>query len=184
MPGARFNTDQAVFDAFPHMGRYVRTKPLDIAPADFVNRLMAQSKAEEALSFCAFLLPRREAIAWACKVMRMDLDTGPASPSHAALEAAETWVKAPAEDARRAAQDRWAKAEREDPKSWVALAVAQSGGRRGIPGQEIPDVPENLTAIAVRVALLLKLHRQKPHERLKCAQNWLSVGLQLAENGL
>lgn len=182
MPRLRFHTDVAVFDTFPDASDHIRTPPTGGPPLAFVARLVKREAWEEALAFCAYALPRREAVAWGCRSLR------PLPPAESGgrpeLEAAEAWVDAPGEDARRDAYARWCDGDKEDPLTWLALAAAWSGGTL------LPDVPasplaaRHLTAMAVRTALRLALHRVPQRDRPAIARGWIARACDLAEKGL
>src|ERR1700682_4255099 len=90
----RFATAQALFETFPELSQKISAKPSAQFPTKFLQTLVAAGKLEDAVTFCAYLLPRREAVWWACRSAR-------ASSGHfaedraAALLAAEAWGKEP-----------------------------------------------------------------------------------------
>ncbi len=177
----RFNTDQALFDAFPSARDHVKTEPTGGSPAVFLKTLIERGTLEEAISFCAYLLPRREAVAWGCRCFRSglrDQATGPA------LLAAEAWAKSPSEVRRREAYALWDKGDKEEPANWLALGAAWSGG--GV----VPDLPNSpaaaphLTATMIRVALILLLHSTLKDSKPAVAREWVAIGSRIAEFGL
>ena len=182
----RFNTDTALFDAFPMARDHIGTQPLDGPPALFVDGLVKASKLDEALSFCAFLLARREAVAWGCRCWRTRLvqDTGAGAAPSPALGAAEVWADKPSDPRRLKAYDCWTAGDRQDPATWFALATAWSGGSM-IPGApNSPSAAPHLTATLVRVGLLLALNKVAAPDRPDAAKQWINAGLRLAETGL
>ena len=182
----RFNTDTALFDAFPMARDHIGTAPLDVPPAAFVDALTKASKLGEALSFCSYLLARREAVAWGCRCLRARLaeDAAPGASQGPALAAAEAWADAPSDKRRLRAYDCWTAGHREDPATWFALATAWSGGSMtpGVPNS--PFAAPHLTATLVRVGLLLALNRVAAPQRPDAAKQWIGAGLRLAETGL
>ena len=185
MPGVRFNTDQAVFAAFPGAPKHIATKPMGLPPFDFLERLLVQGKLDEAISFCAYLLPRREAVAWGCRVFRsIDTSSERERERDASLDAAEAWTANPTEDLQRTADTVWQAADREVPQSWMAFAAARSGRRPRAAGEHPYTDGPQVTAHAVRTALLLKLHRIPSCEKSSSVRQWIALGVKLAESGL
>ena len=70
MSRVRFATAKALFDTFPEAYKKIGAKPTDQFPIDFLSGLVSQGKLEDAVTFCSFLLPRREAVWWACGCAR------------------------------------------------------------------------------------------------------------------
>lgn len=181
----RFNTDRALFDAFPTARDHIGTGPLDVPPTVFVDGLVKASKFDEALSFCSYLLARREAVAWGCRCWRTRLveDAGPRAPSPG-LDAAEAWAEAPSDKRRLRAFDCWTAGDRQDPTTWFALATAWSGGSMIPSLPNSPAAAPHLTATLVRVGLLLALYRVPAADRPDVARQWIGAGLHLAKMGL
>ncbi len=182
----RFNTDAALFDAFPTARAHIATAPLDVPPAVFVDGLVKASKFDEGLSFCSYLLARREAVAWGCRCWRTRLvqDAGPGAPPSPGIDAAEAWAEAPSDKRRLKAYDDWTTGNREDPATWFALAAAWSGGSMIPSLPNSPSAAPHLTATLVRVGLLLMLNRVTASERPTSAKQWIDAGLHLAKIGL
>ena len=70
MSRVRFATAKALFDTFPETYKKIGAKPTDQFPIDFLKGLVSQAKLDDAVTFCAYLLPRREAVWWACGCVR------------------------------------------------------------------------------------------------------------------
>src|SRR5262249_36834639 len=64
-------------------------------PAAFVAVLAEGGHHADAARFAAFALPRREAVAWACRCARAALGADAPPTAWDALHAAERWVAAP-----------------------------------------------------------------------------------------
>src|SRR3954471_21397944 len=99
---ARFVTALALFETFPRSVTKIAAEPTDEPPTIFLKRLSTQHKFEDAITFCAYLLPRREAVWWACRCVRAslgDIAAGRARP----ISAAEAWVYDPGDENRRTA---------------------------------------------------------------------------------
>jgi hypothetical protein len=182
MTRVRFHTANALFDAFPELSKNISTPPSDQFPIDYLNGLMSTTSFHDALTFCAYLLPRREAVWWACGCVRDALDV-PASRS-AALLAAEDWVGRPDNDRRQAALDISAQTDEHDPITWLARGAGWSGGfLLSHPQRQVP-MPPYMTPRAIRVALLLAFSKVKPDEKPARFKSWITEGIKLAETGL
>lgn len=182
MSRLRFHTDVAVFEMFPDARDHIRTPPVGEPPLAFVDRLAKRSAFEDALAFCAYALPRREAVAWGCRSLG-GLGMPPRG-DRPALEAAEAWVAMPAEETRRTAYDRWRDGDREDPVTWLALAAAWSGGSLLPDVAASPPAARHLTAMAVRTGLRLALHRISKADKPRVARAWIAQAKRFAEDGL
>jgi hypothetical protein len=123
----RFTTAQALFEAFPEVSQRIATAPSEQVPIDFVKRLWSEGKIAETVTFCAYLLPRREAVWWACGCARRLLGDIPKDQA-AGLRAAEAWVRRPDDEHRQAALDIGLRGDRKDAQTWLALAAGRSGG--------------------------------------------------------
>lgn len=166
MTSLRFFTAQEVFEAFPKAARDIEGVPRDDVeqPLDFLARLLAGPTPADALSFCAYLLGRREAVWWACQIHR---SLGPPVDrrEEKALLIAEVWVREPEEHRRRAALAIGLDGDPALAGTWLALAAGGAGGTFTIDGKAGPPVPADMTAKAVRSAVLISLARLPMRER-------------------
>jgi hypothetical protein len=171
----RFSTARQVFEAFPTAGEDIQSPPTDEDPLVFLRALVGGPTPEDAVSFCAYMLPRREAVWWACQCVRQIEE--PLSPVDEHLIAtAEAWVKAPDEATRQDAFETAATAPRQSPATWVAYGAAWSGGSISDPGNPPVPPPPQLTAQAVRAAVLTSLANVDRRER----QNYLNASVMTA----
>src|SRR3712207_1866514 len=123
MSRVRFATAREVFEAFPGARQDIKASPTDEPPLAFMKSLLESPTPEDALSFCAYMLPRREAVWWACQCVRA-LIPNPGEEDEKALRAAESWVRDPEESHRRTALRVGEKGDPRAAPSWVALAAA------------------------------------------------------------
>ena len=100
MAHLRFTTARELFEAFPTARDDIGAEPTDEGPWAFLKTLLASPTPEDAIAFCAYLLPRREAVWWACQCVRV-LAPPRDEAEQAALDTAETWVREPEESRRR-----------------------------------------------------------------------------------
>lgn len=183
MSRVRFATARALFETFPQTVTKLSVGPTDDAPVTFLRNLSASEKLEDAVTFCAYLLPRREAVWWACGCAKSFLDDVAPTRS-ASLDAAEAWVRVPNEEHRLAALEVGTAGDSDDPLTWLALGAGWAGGTLSShPKMPVP-VPQYLTARAARIAVLLSAQRVKSTERASRIQARIAEGIKLAEAGL
>lgn len=182
MSFVRFATAQALFEAFPDLLQTIKIEPTEQPPIDFVRSLVTADKLPEAVAFCAHLLPRREAVWWAC-VSARTLSEDIVRTRPPGLLAAEAWVFQPDTENRQRALDIAERSDENDPTTWLARAAAWSGGTQAIGGQITP-VPAYMTARASRIAILLSASRIRSHERGPRLRTCLAEAIKLAQQGL
>lgn len=176
----RFTTARQVFEAFPPAREDIEAEPSDADPITFVKALVDGKTPEDAIGFCAYLLPRREAVWWASQCIRAS--SGELGKGNAQLLAvADAWVKDPEEQNRRAALEAGMAAGKSDPAAWAALAAGWSGGSMvSEPNQPVPP-PDYLTAQAVRAAILTALAAVAPNDRSDSLRKYVHTVLKLIE---
>lgn len=178
MSRIRFETAQDVFDAFPAARDDIVAAPTDDPPLVFIRRLMDSHTPEDAVAFCAYVLPRREAVWWACRCVA-DLCPQRAPAEEAALKAAEAWVNEPEDASRWEALRLGSEGGRSLPATWAALAAGWSGGSLAPPDQPPVPAPQHLTAKAVRTAVLTALARAPLQHRREWMERCLVYAIRL-----
>lgn len=177
---SRFSTARAVFDAFPQARGDITVQPTDDPPLAFLKSLIASATPENAVAFLAYLLPRREAVWWACQCIRT-LNPSRNEGEEAALQAAEAWVREPEEEQRRAAlQLAGDSADQGAAATWLAYSAGWSGGSMTTSDPPVP-APPHLTAKAVRVAVLMALARIPVKQRRERLGACLTEGVRLVD---
>lgn len=170
MSRLRFSSAAQVFAAFETAQEDILAEPSETEPLQFLRQLLAGGKPERAVSFCAYLLPRREGVWWACQAIR---DAG-AVDAPDLLARAEEWVKMPEEDNRRAALAAADAAAVKGACAWAAYGAGWSGGNMTDNPQHPVRPPSYLTAKAIRAAVLMALAAAPPrqrHERITAVAN-------------
>ena len=182
-PALRFSTARQVFEAFPPAKRDIETAPTEEDPTVFLKALLASATPEDAISFCAYVLPRRQAVWWGCQCVRK-IESPLPTEDEQLIARAEAWVENPDEEVRRAVQNEAARAERQSTALWLALAAAWSGG--SLAGPEDPPLPPApyLTARAVRAAVLTSLARVDRRERRNYSQASVIGALKLVDGNI
>lgn len=175
MSKLRFSTAQEVFETFPVARELIQTAPTTEPPLTFLRGLAKASHHKDAIGFCAFLMPRREAVWWALQsVQRM---TPPGAPTDPGLKAAEAWVRDPTDETRRAALALGESGHHASLGTWVALAAGYSGG--SIVSTHAVPSPPDLTAKTVRIAVLTALGRVPERERDAALRNCIEACIRL-----
>lgn len=182
MSRVRFATARALYETFPEVSQKIGIAPTDQFPIEFLNDLTSKGKLDEAVAFCAYLLPRREAVWWACSCARASLGDIPRDRG-ACLLAAEAWVYNPDDTHRKAALEIGTASDSNDPLTWLALAAGWSGGLLvAFPSLPVP-VPTYMTARAARIAVLLSAAKTGKNRSARL-QACIEDGIKLAEAGL
>jgi hypothetical protein len=180
MARVRFATAREVFEAFPSAREEIRSDPSEDPPLAYLKSLVETTTPEDAVAFCAYVLPRREAVWWACQCVRA-LIPSPGAEETACLSAAETWVRDPEEHHRRAALQTGLQGDRSAAATWAALAAGWSGGSMIESGQgPVVPAPPELTAKSARIAVLTALARISAKERAARLRLCVDSGARLA----
>ncbi len=163
MNSLRFATARDLYETFPTAREDVGTPASDEDSLVFLQSLVAAGAWQSAVSFCTYLLARREAVWWGCQSLRR-MTPQAAVPETTALDAAEAWVHAPEEELRCNALKVGMLGDGGTPGTWMALAAGWSGG--SIVPPEFAKIPAgpHLTARAVRAGVLIALTRVAEHE--------------------
>ena len=178
MPGSRFTTAREVFQALPSAEDDISAGPTDEPPLAYLAALRASQTPEDAVSFLAYALGRREAVWWAAQGVRL-LANIPTGSEDAPLKAAEAWVRDPDDLARREALRLGMTGNRRLATCWVALAAGWSGGNIAPgPGAVVAATPE-MTPKAARTAILVALATVTARERASRLQACVDAGIPL-----
>jgi hypothetical protein len=182
MSRVRFTTARSVFEAFPELTSKSSVAPTDDPAIVFLKNLSAVQKFEDAVAFCAHMLPRREAVWWGCGSVRSILHDTPQSLV-AGLVAAEAWVQQPNDENRLRALQTGTRSDNSDSFTWLALGAGWAGGMLStVPNPPVP-VPHYLTARAIRIAILLGARHIPAAEKPERTSACIADGIKLAERG-
>jgi hypothetical protein len=183
MPQIRFSTARSLLEAFPELSKKLTVAATDEAPLDFLRKLSAQAKFEDGVTFCAHLLPRREAVWWACGAVKASSNDAAQAQSDGFL-AAQKWVYDPSEENRLAALETGNKSDKAKPATWLALGAGWSGGMLSSHPKAPVPMPHYLTARAAHIAILLNAQPIGAAERAGSLQACITEGIKLAKTGL
>jgi len=172
----RFATARDVFDAFPAAQENIKTAPSDLPPIAYLRELAKGGTPDEALAFCAYVLPRREAVWWASQCVRALLGE-PTEADETALSAAEEWVREPGEANRRRVLAAGLAANRRIASTWVALAAGWSGGPMLAGDFGGPAAPPQLTAQSAFTAIEIALggRKDRAQEISRCVERGVKI---------
>ncbi|HKD26536.1 MAG TPA: hypothetical protein VKC66_11620 [Xanthobacteraceae bacterium] len=167
----RFATARDVFEAFPTAHEDINSAPSDQPPVAYLRDLAKGQTPDDALAFCAYLLPRREAVWWASQCVRALLGE-PTAADETALNAAEEWVREPGEENRRRVLATALSANRRIASTWVALAAGWSGGPMVVSDYGGPAAPPQLTAQSAFTAIEIALggRKDRAEEISRCVE--------------
>lgn len=177
----RFNTARELFETFPTASEDMMAGPADQPSLDFLRDLLATATPEDAVTFCAYLLPRRVAVWWGHQCL-INLPEGLVGQDSGLLASAEDWVREPEEERRYAALDAGMAAPIKTPGAWIALAAGWSGGSMAPSGMAPVVPPAHLTARAVNAAVLSALARVPLKQRAAVLSACVSMGIKMTEN--
>jgi hypothetical protein len=184
MPRLRFETVRDLLEAFPIAERLIGIEPNDEPSLRFLQALVARGDSDKdldtAVGFCAFLLPRREAVWWGCRTVKAFIPERTGEEEEA-IRVAEEWVREPEDERRVAALEFGRRASSKLATTYLALAAGWSGGRLTV-GDEAVPVPPHQTAQVVRAAVLIAACRAPMDERDDVLRRCLQDGISLASD--
>ncbi|MDE3167727.1 MAG: hypothetical protein KGN36_18140 [Acidobacteriota bacterium] len=151
----------------------------DSTSAAYLDALEKQPLLEDAVSFLTHKMDTRKGVTWALACIRELQDPALAGQKNPSMDAAENWLKAPADPARWAANDAAEKSPRTNPADLVARGIFFSGGSivgpQSPPVEPAPFMAQKFIAGAVRVTIV-SFEPQKSAERYQRA---LAIGRQV-----
>lgn len=122
---------------------------------EIVDGLSEKELSGDLIKALAFMLPKREAVWWACLCARTAETKNPSREPSPALAGAEKWVSDQSEESRYETYEKAEQEAFEGPGAWVGLAAFWSGPSLSLPDLEVVRPADFLTGLGVRTALLL-----------------------------
>ncbi|NDW04491.1 DUF6931 family protein [Jiella pacifica] len=173
-----------VFSASPAIADDMRARPGGETSPQFLARLMSSTTPEEAVTFCAYLLPPAAAVAWGhrCLAARPPTD-GRSDARLVALIAAwlaESWGDLNREVLRR---EILAIAEASRPRSpavWISLGLGWSSGSISTPGLPEVSAPAFATPRAINAGILGLLARSEIAARAATLDEFVTFARRIA----
>ena len=179
MTQIRFTTVQDLFEAYPTARHDVGPADTSLPSLDFLRAAIGKRTWPSAVSFCAYLLPRRVAVAWGCRALRRMVDRFEPSADRA-IRFAEAWVEDPDESHRSKALAVGNANDHNAPTTWLALAAAFSGGSV-VPAEFDPvEARPEQTASAIRAAILIAMSGLARDSKDRIMTACLEDGIELA----
>jgi hypothetical protein len=177
----RFETARDVFEAFQGAEHELNLEPTDDPSLDFLASLTSSGEFDKAVGFCAFLLPRREAVWWGCRSVRKFIPKRTLDEEEG-IRVAEEWVREPGEERRRIALELGTRYSVKLATTHLAQAAGCAGHSFSIgAGDPIPIRPDQ-TARCVRSAILVAGCRLTLAERPDLMQSCLEDGAKIASD--
>jgi hypothetical protein len=176
----RFKTAQDLFLACPAIARDMRAVPTEQPSIEFCRALLAGRVPEEAITFCAYLLPERAAVWWAheCLSHLTELFDG---TDQELLAAVRDWVSEPDSPRQRAAVGKAAALPPATPAAWIALAAGWRGNGSAMDATVAPALQPFPAAHAVSAGVLAGLARVALADRFSVLSAFVEMGIQMAE---
>ena len=165
--------------ACPAIARDMRTLPTEQHSIGFCRDLLAGRVPEEAITFCAYLLPDRAAVWWAheCLSHLGELLDG---TDHELLALVRDWVGDPDSPRYRAAVNT-APATLPTPVGWIVLAAGWRDNGSAMAATMVSALQPFPAAHAVNAGILAGLARVALADRFSVLSAFVEMGIQMAE---
>jgi hypothetical protein len=174
----RFQTVKDLFDAFPTARNDIAVEGSEEPSLSFLSRMLNEPSLKPGLAYCAYLLPRREAVWWGCQCLRQLETLKPADTAGIAI--AEDWVRDPTEEHRQLALRRAETMDKVAATTWILFATGWAGGVLSpAPGVSVPMAAHS-TAQAIRIGLIMGSFQLPEKTRIALQARWLEGGIKLA----
>lgn len=183
-PNLRFETAEELFAQIPEIAEDLTARPNGSGqdPIAFIEALLASPVPEEAVTFAAYVLPRRHSVWWGHECLR-HVAAMLSETDQEMLALAAAWVGEPNEDTRYAALDAAMEAPVKSPGVWIAMGAGWSGGSM-VPKDYQPVAPPPfLTARAVNGGILSILALTDRKQRPARLTEFVQMALQIARGG-
>ncbi|PTE10894.1 DUF6931 family protein [Mesorhizobium helmanticense] len=176
----RFKTARDLFMACPAVAGDMVAPPTEQPSIEFCRTLLAGRVPEEAITFCAYLLPERAAIWWAheCLSHLTDLlDSG----DQELLALVHDWVGQPDSPYHGAEVSKAAAMPPTTPAAWIALAAGWHGNGAAADMAAASHLRSFPAAHAVNAGVLAGLARVALADRFSVLSAFVEMGIQMAE---
>jgi hypothetical protein len=155
----RFNDANDVFEAFPMLARLAPKPKGEAEPLAYARELNSAPPPQAAIAYISHLLPRREAVWWACQCVSAALG---GAAENDGLKLATRWVREPDEAVRREALNYAGAHDLNSATTWLARAAGHSGGSVAPPDQPAAAPEPDACALSVNAALVMAATRAPP----------------------
>jgi hypothetical protein len=176
----RFKTARDLFMACPAVSRHMVALPTEQPSIEFCRALLAGRVPEEAVTFCAYLLPERAAVWWAHECLRHLTDLLD-SRDQELLALVRDWVSEPDSPHHSAAVSKAAAMPPATPAAWIAVAAGSRGNGSAMEASALSAFPPLPAAHAVSAGVLAGLARVALADRFSVLCAFVEMGIQMAE---
>jgi hypothetical protein len=158
----------------------MKALPTDQPSIEFCRALLAGRVPEEAITFCAYLLPERAAVWWAheCLSHLTELLDG---KDHELLALVRDWVSEPDSPDHRAAVSKAAAMPPTTPATWITLAAGWRANGSAMDATAVSALQPFPAAHAVSAGVLAGLARVALADRFSILSAFVEMGIQMAE---
>lgn len=177
--GLHYSYARDLFAEMPEAGEDMRARPDNQTPLAYIAELRDSKTPEEAITFTAYVLPRRKAVWWGHQCLS-NVDHLLSEQDKVMLQLAEAWVRESEEELRYRAMDAGMAARDKSPGVWIALAAGWSGGSLSRPDMPRVPPPLELTPRAVNTAILGVLAKVETRHRAPTLRAFVDMGVGLA----
>ena len=152
----------------------------EMAPDAYLEALLGGDFAEDAISFLAYGLPKREAVWWGLRCVREVSPEELREEETAALSAVDAWLAEPNDEHRRASFAAAEAASYNTPAGCIALAVFFTEG--SMAPVDCPEVPveEGFCARTVAAAVHLSAVMYEPLKAPETSRGFVDQGIEVA----
>lgn len=169
-----YRSARDLFLACPAIARDMKAPATDRPPLEFCRALLAGRVPEEAITFCAYLLPERAAVWWGHECLR-NLAELLASVDLQLLAIVHDWVAEPDNPRHRAALSSVIDVSPITPAAWIVLAAAWQDPAFNMTSTGYP------AAHAVNAGILTGLASVSLVDRFTVLSAFVEMGIQMVE---
>ncbi|RWE65910.1 MAG: hypothetical protein E5W49_11930 [Mesorhizobium sp.] len=176
----RFKTARDLFMACPAVARDMVARPTEQPSIEFCRALLAGRVPEEAITFCAYLLPERAAVWWAHECLS-HLTVLLDRRDQELLALVRDWVSEPDSAHHRAEVSQAAAIPPTTPAAWIALAAGRHGNGSAMEAPAVSALQPLPAAHDVSAGVLAGLARVALEDRFSVLSAFVEMGIQMAE---
>lgn len=166
--------------AYPAVARDMVARPTEQPSIEFCRALLAGRVPEEAITFCAYLLPERAAVWWAHECLS-HLTVLLDHRDQELLALVRDWVSEPDSPHHRPEVSKAAAMPPTTPAAWIALAAGRHGNGSAIDASAVSALQPSPAARAVSAGVLAGLARVALEDRFSVLSAFVEMGIEMAQ---